>query len=60
MPQYQFYAIKPDGHVSGPPAEWNLPNDSEALKEARQMIDGHDVELWQNSRMIAYLTPHDK
>ena len=59
MPEYRFYAIEPNGHVSGPPAARDLPDDSEALKEARQMVNGHDIEVWQGSRILAYLTPDD-
>jgi hypothetical protein len=30
------------------------------LKEARQLVNGHDIEVWQGSRILAYLTPGDK
>lgn len=59
MLEYKFYAIKRDGHIEGPPAARDCPNDGEALKEARQLVNGHDIEVWQGSRLIAYLTPDD-
>ena len=32
-------------------------NDEEAVKQARQLVDGHAVELWDRSRMIARFLP---
>jgi len=60
MPEYRFYAIKPDGHFAEPATERELPDDAEALKEARKLMDGHDIEVWQSSRIVAYLTSDDK
>jgi len=33
--------------------------DGEALKEARRFVNGHDIEVWEGSRLVAYLTPDD-
>jgi len=60
MPEYRFYPIKRDGHVGGPAVERSCPNDGEALKEARELVNGHDIEVWQDTRIVAYLTPDDK
>lgn len=60
MSEYRFYAIKRDGHVEGPPAERDCRDDRAALKEAREMINGRDIEVWESSRIVAYLTPDDK
>lgn len=60
MPEYRFYSIKQDGHIAAPAIERDCPNDGEALKEARQLVNGHDIEVWQGSRILAYLTPGDK
>jgi hypothetical protein len=27
--------------------------DAETMKEAEQLVDGHDVELWQGARKVA-------
>jgi hypothetical protein len=29
------------------------PNDDAAKEQAKQFVDGHDVELWQQDRQIA-------
>jgi hypothetical protein len=60
MSAYRFYAIERDGHIVRPPVERDYPQDGEALKEARQLVNGHDIEVWQSSRLVAYLTPDDK
>jgi hypothetical protein len=31
-----------------------------ALKEAKQLLDGHDIEIWQGVRVVAYLVPDNK
>ena len=28
------------------------PDEAEAIKQAKQLVDGHDVELWQLDRKI--------
>ena len=60
MPEYRFYAIKKDGHIAAPATERQLPGDAEALKEARKLTNGHDIEVWQGSRILAYLTSDDE
>ena len=60
MPEYRFYRIRTDGHVAGPPIERDCPDDGVALEEARQLVNGQDIEVWQSTRIVAYLTPDDK
>lgn len=52
MAEYRAYLLKPDGHV------WQrfdlvCDDDDDAKVRAKQLVDGHDVELWQRSRKIA-------
>jgi hypothetical protein len=30
-----------------------MPDDDAAAEQAKQLVDGHDVELWQPARKIA-------
>jgi hypothetical protein len=60
MPEYRFYSIKKDGHVVEPPAVHEYPRDDDALKEAKQRLNGHDIEIWQGARLVAYLVPPEK
>jgi hypothetical protein len=60
MSDYRFYMIGKDGHVNGPPTTHALPNDSAALEEAKKLVNGHDVEIWQGPRLVAYVVPDEK
>lgn len=52
MPEYRAYIIGQDGHFhTAVPLE--CADDAEAMEQAEQLIDGHDVELWQRDRKIA-------
>jgi hypothetical protein len=52
MPEYRVYLIGSDGHFySAVPLE--CADDDEARERAEQLVDGHDVELWQRDRKIA-------
>jgi hypothetical protein len=51
MGEYRAYLLKADGHI------WQridlvCENDAVAKEQAKQLIDGHDVELWQFDRRI--------
>ena len=50
MPEYRAYMIGPDGHII---KRIELVCDDEAAKQqAKALVDGHDVELWQEARRI--------
>ena len=52
MQEYRAYIMEPDGHIKG--RVDLLCSDEEAAKErAKQLVDDHDVELWQLDRQIA-------
>ena len=55
MPEYRFYAIKPDGHIEQLPTVVDCPNDLAAISGARQRLGGHDIEIWKGPRLIAYV-----
>lgn len=59
MRVYHFYFIGKNGHIDGPPASYDLPSDGDAIKEAKQLVNGHDIEVWQDARLVAYLTPDE-
>jgi hypothetical protein len=60
MPEYRFYSIRRNGHVAGPPVSHEAPRDADAVKEAQRILDGHDIEIWQGARVVAYLVPDEK
>jgi hypothetical protein len=52
MPDYRVYIIELDGHFHSSVA-LECADDIEAAEKAKQLVDGHDVELWQRDRKIA-------
>jgi hypothetical protein len=52
MQEYHAYIMGSDGHIL---KRINLfcANDETAKERAKQLVDGHDVELWQSDRRIA-------
>jgi hypothetical protein len=52
MPEYRVYVIGSDGHFQQAlPLE--CADDAEAMERAEQLVDGHDIELWQRDRKVA-------
>jgi hypothetical protein len=54
VPHYRAYLIGSDGHFVKS-VELNCENDKAATEDAAQLVDGHDVELWQEARKVAVL-----
>jgi hypothetical protein len=52
MNEYRAYIIGPDGHIVER-VDLLCPDDDAAKDRAKQLVDGHDVELWQFSRRMA-------
>jgi len=51
MSEYRAYIIGPDDQIIKA-IELVLPDDDMAREYAKQLVDGHDVELWQGDRKI--------
>jgi hypothetical protein len=59
MPDYRLYRLDKDGHVAGPADGFKCEDDQMAIARAKQLMDGHDVELWQLGRLVVRLkSPH--
>jgi hypothetical protein len=43
--------------IAGPPIVCDFTRDSEELEEAKKRLNGHDIEIWQDARIVAYLVP---
>jgi hypothetical protein len=52
MAHYRAYLIDLDGHHIKA-VDINCTDDDDARKRAEQMVDGHNVELWEHARRIA-------
>ena len=55
MQDYRAFIMGPDGHVQNR-VDLQCANDAEAIKLAKQLVDGCDVELWQLDRKIETFT----
>ena len=55
MQEYRAYIMGPDGHVQNR-IDIRCDGEAEAIRLAKLLVDGHDVELWQLDRKIATFT----
>jgi hypothetical protein len=51
MAEYRAYVVATDGHFINS-IELECADDTEAMELAKQLVDGHDIELWQLARKI--------
>lgn len=58
MPDYRAYIVGHDGRFQRF-EKIDAASDDEAVKKARQFLNGHDVEVWHLDRKIAVLS-HEK
>jgi hypothetical protein len=60
VPEYRVYHLDASGHVDGPPDDFTCKDDDTAIARAKQLVDGHDVELWDLDRLVVRLESPDK
>jgi hypothetical protein len=53
MRDYRAYILGPDGHVQARIDLIDVRDENTAKEQAKKLVDGHDVELWQLDRKIA-------
>jgi hypothetical protein len=58
MPEYRIYVVGRDGHFSNVKTV-ECDDDQKAAQEAAQVFDGHDVEIWEQSRFVARFPSND-
>jgi hypothetical protein len=59
VPDYRIYTLDEDGHISSG-KDFVFDDDKAAIEHAKQLVDGHDIELWQADRKITTLKSVDK
>ena len=59
MPDYRIYKLV-NGHTFEPPTIVTQPTDNDAIAQTEQLLDGHDLQLWQGGRLIISLDSKDK
>jgi hypothetical protein len=57
MPDYRAYII--NGRFDSIKTEFlqNHPDDATAIEAAKQLADGHDIELWDRDRFVGRFSP---
>lgn len=62
MPTYRIYRLTNGGHIDGPPAMLNFDDDQGAVRHAKTLKDGVDLEVWEGRRRVAVLKgdPHEQ
>ena len=58
MTGYYAYVIGDDGHIQNRVAII-CDDDEEAARCAKRLVDGHAIELWQETRRIATFPPKE-
>ena len=59
MSYYRAYIVGEDGHFIGA-LNLDCADDGAAIESAKQLFDGHDIELWQEGRMVTKLITCDE
>lgn len=59
MPTYSAFCVKND-QIVGAPTDIAADSDQAAIEQARQLVDGCDIDLWQGSRFVIALRASDK
>ena len=54
MSYYRAYIIGRDGHFQSA-VKLDSNDDDAAIEAAKQLVNGYDVELWQQARLVAKL-----
>jgi hypothetical protein len=52
MQGYRAYSLDEDGHIVGR-TDLVCADEQSAKQQARQLVDGHDIELWQGDKKLA-------
>ncbi len=51
LPAYRFFKMQ-DGHVVGSSQIVHCEDDKEAVRHAKQLADGYDIEVWDEARCV--------
>jgi hypothetical protein len=57
---YRLYVIEQSGHIAHAPIDCQADNDADAVRKARQLQDGKDIEVWKGTRVVAYLASEER
>jgi hypothetical protein len=55
MPGYRIYTLTEGGKISGPPVEVSCDDDEDVIQQAKQLLNGADLEVWHGGRVVTRL-----
>ncbi len=55
MPHYRLYPLDERGHVCDPPQIIEAKTDADAIAQAMQLANGHDLEVWDMARRVGLI-----
>jgi hypothetical protein len=50
--RYRIYIVSLGGRVVGPPTVIEAADDKLAVERARTLMAGHEIELWDDARLV--------
>jgi hypothetical protein len=53
MPEYRFYNLEQNGHLVLARVDLMLDSDEVAIAQAKKLIVGEALEIWQDDRLVA-------
>lgn len=56
-PTYRAYCVGRDGRLGSVPTVIEAADDDGAIEQARQLVDGTGIELWDLARRVVVLPP---
>ncbi len=59
MAHYRAYFLDESGRVIKA-RDLVLNDDADAIKAAKQLVNGHDVEVWERNRKVAAAKRHEQ
>jgi hypothetical protein len=59
MPAYSAFCVK-NGQIVGAATDIAADNDQAAIEQAKQLVDGCDIDLWEGGRFVIALRASDK
>jgi hypothetical protein len=56
MRTYRAYFLDDGAHILRPPEIIECANDHDASRQAKKLVNGCDVELWEDARLVGRFT----
>jgi hypothetical protein len=58
VPEYRIFTLTKEQRIAGPAEMIDCGSDKQAIDEAIILMDDHDIEVWQGTRIVIRLRPN--